>query len=438
LSVTFESKSAPPSRRKPLRKAGVLGIALVLLVTGCGGSGTDDGKVSLRVLWWGSDTRHRMTEEIIAEFEKTHPNIDIQPEFTGWNDYWDRLATNTAAGDMPDIVQHDADYLREYAERGALLELDEYMPNVIDPAKLDESVLGTGEVEGKTYAIPTGINAYSVVADPAIFEQAGVAMPDDETWTWQQFIDTAAQISRNTPDGVYGLQDIGFVDAGIQVFARQRGETLYGGEGELGVSDETLRDWFQMIVDARDSGAEPPPSRSIEVQAGNVDQSLAATRSGGMGLWWTNQLPTVSELAGRELKLLRFPGESERPGMYLKPGMFWTASSKTEHPEEAAEFIDWMVNNPRPAEIQLSDRGLPINTEVRDHIVPQLSPADQQARTFLEEITPQLASPPKLPPPGSPEVQDILIQINEAVLFDRLSPEQAAEQFRTKAENAIA
>ncbi|GAA2359838.1 extracellular solute-binding protein [Saccharopolyspora halophila] len=420
-----------------MRRAGALAAALMLLVAGCGGSAGDDGKVALRVLWWGSDTRHRMTQEMIAEFEKTHPNIDVQPEFTGWNDYWDRLATNTAGGDMPDIVQHDADYLREYAERGALLDLGEYMPGVIDPSKLDESVLRTGEVEGKTYAIPTGVNAYSIVADPAVFQQAGVAMPDDRTWTWQQFIDTAAQITRNTPDGVYGLQDVGFVDAGIKVFARQRGESLYGEEGELGVSDKTLRDWFQLIVNARDSGAEPPPSRSVEVHAGNVDQSLTATRSGALGAWWTNQFPTLAELNGRDLRLLRFPGESERPGMYLKPGMFWTVSAETEHPEAAAEFINWMVNDPRPAEIQLTDRGLPINTEVREHIVSQLSPADQQARRFLEEVTPDLSQPPKLPPPGSPEVQDILVQINQAVLFNRMTPAQAAENFRTQANSAI-
>ncbi|MEB3370398.1 ABC transporter substrate-binding protein [Saccharopolyspora mangrovi] len=419
------------------RRLGVLALSLLMLVTACSGGEAEGGKVALRVLWWGSDSRHQQTQRMIEEFEEEHPNIDVEPEFTGWNDYWDRLATGAAANDLPDVIQHDADYLREYADRGALLELDEHIPHTLDTSKLDPSVLGTGKVEGKTVAIPSGINTYGIAADPVIFEQAGVPMPDDKTWTWQQFIDTAAQITAKTPDDVHGLQDIGFVDAGLVIFARQRGEEFYAPGGGLGVSDRTLADWFRMMQQARDSQAEPEPSRSVEVQAGNVDQSLIATNKGAMGAWWTNQLPAITELSGRELRFLRFPGEQPKPGMYLKPAMLWTASSNTDHPEEAATFINWLVNSPKAAEIQLSDRGLPINTDIRHQIVDKLKPADRQAAQFLDEVTPALAPPPQIPPPGSPEVQDVLMQVNEAVLFNRISIEQAVQQFRQQATAAI-
>ncbi|MPY77867.1 MAG: extracellular solute-binding protein [Actinophytocola sp.] len=411
-----------------------------MTASACGGSaGGDDGEVTLRMSWWGSDSRHQLTQELIDAFEAEHPGITIEPEFTGWDDYWDRLATSAAGNNIPDVMQQDTRYVREYADRDALLDLNEYIPGTLDTSKLDPSVTATGQVDGATYAIPTGINAYTVVTDPEIYQQAGMELPDDETWSWDEFIDTAAKLTRETPGGTYGTQNIGFVETGLEVFARQRGESLFDENDKLGVSDETLADWFRLILESSERKAEPRPSLTVETQAGGVDQSLLATNKGAMGTWWTNELPTLTGSAGHELTLLRFPGESqaEQPGMYFKPAMFWAASSRSEHPEEAATFINWLVNSPKAAQIQLSDRGLPINTELRERISDDLEAPDQQSAKFLEKIGTDLADPPALPPPGAGEVQDILLQINEQLLFGRLSADQAAQQFRDQASAAI-
>ncbi len=413
---------------------------MAVTVSACGGSaGGDDGEVTLRMSWWGSDSRHQLTQELIDAFEAEHPGITIEPEFTGWDDYWDRLATSAAGNNIPDVMQHDTRYVREYADRDALLDLNEYIPDTLDTSQLDPAVLSTGEVDGATYAIPTGINAYTIVADPKIYQQAGVELPDDETWSWDDFIDTAAEITRNTPENVYGTQNIGFVETGFEVFARQHGEALFTEDGQLGFSEETLAEWFRIIIKSRDRKAEPPPSLSVETQAAGVDQALVGTNNGAMGSWWSNELPTLTSSAGHELKLLRFPGESQgqQAGMYYKPAMFWSASSRSEHPGEAATFINWLVNSPKAAEIQLSDRGLPINTELREQIFDKLEEPDQQAGEFLEEIGPDLADPPPLPPPGAGEVQDIMLQLNEQVLFGQMTADQAVQQFRSQASAAI-
>ncbi|MFC7616462.1 ABC transporter substrate-binding protein [Actinokineospora soli] len=291
-----------------------------------------------------------------------------------------------------------------------------------------------GTIDGKTYAIPTGVNAYTVVVNPALFEKAGVEVPDDEAWTWDQFIDTTAEISG---DGRFGVQNFGFNEAGLEVFARQRGESIFTADGAIGLSDGTLSDWFGLVLRSRDRGSEPQPSLTVEVQAAGIDQSLMATGRGATGLWWTNELSTLSKASGVELELLRFPGEAQKPGMFLKPAMFLSASARTEHPREAATFIDWMVNSPKAAEIQLSDRGLPVNTELRTAVFDKLKPADQRAGEFLAEISPGLAAPPVLPPPGAGEVQGVLQQLNEQLLFDRITVPDAVREFRAQAEAAL-
>ena len=431
------------SRRRRVRVAVPAAVtAVALLLAGCG-DGDDDsadsGNVTLRFSWWGSDKRHAATQQVIDLYESKHPNVKIEGDYVGWEDYWDRLATGVAGGNSPDVIQMESRYVREYADRGALADLKPFLGSTIRNADLDPSVAAIGEIDGKTYAIPTGVNIYAVVANPTLLKAAGAALPDDKSWTWEDLLRTASQVTKNSPKGTYGLQDMGYVDAGLEIFARQRGESIYGSDGKLAVSDATLKEWWGLIVRSRDTGAEPPASVSVEVQGGGIDQSLTATGKGALGTWWTNELPALTEGAKTDLSLLRFPGEStaSKPGMFLKPAMFYSLGQKSEHKEEAAKFLDFLVNDPEAAKIILSDRGMPVNLKNRDAIVPSLKPADQKSAAFIKEVGPSVSSPPPLPPKGAGAVNDVIQQINEQVLFNRLTVDQAVQQFRQQAESAI-
>jgi multiple sugar transport system substrate-binding protein len=430
------------SRRRRARIAVPAAMsAVALLLAGCGGDddSADSGDVTLRFSWWGSDKRHAATQQVIDLYESKHANVKIEADYVGWEDYWDRLATGVAGGNSPDVIQMESRYVREYADRGALADLKPFLGPTIRNTDLDPSVATIGEIDGKTYAVPTGVNIYAVVANPNLLKAAGATLPDDRSWSWDDLLRTASQVTKNSPKGTYGLQDMGYVDAGLEIFARQRGESIYGTDGKLAVSDATLKEWWGLIVRSRDTGAEPPASVSVEVQGGGIDQSLTATGKGALGTWWTNELPALSEGAKTDLSLLRFPGESTaaKPGMFLKPAMFYSLGQKSEHKEEAARFLDFLVNDPEAARIILSDRGMPVNLKNRDAIVPSLTAADQKSAAFIKEVGPSVSAPPPLPPKGAGAVNDVIQQINEQVLFNRLSVDQAVQQFRQQAESAI-
>lgn len=402
-----------------------------------GGSGESDGKVVLRFTWWGSDTRHAYTQELIKLYESRHPNVTIKPDYSGFSDYWNKLATSVVGGNAPDVMQQESRYIREYADRGALLDLQPYLGSTIQNADFDPSVKDVGAVDGKSYAIATGVNAFSIVANPSVFDAAKTPVPDDSTWTWEQMRDTAASVTESTPAGTYGLQEPGFVDAGLEIFARQRGSGLYTADGKLAVTEQILTEWFTYIQSLSASGATPEPSVSVEVQAGGVDQSLTATGKGALGGWWTNQLSALTEASGNELKILRVPGDSATPGTFYKPNMFWSVGAKSKHPKEAAEFVDFLLNDPEAAKIILSDRGMPINLKMRQAISDDLQPAGQAVAAFLDRIRPTIGAPAVLPPKGAGKVQTILQKTNEQVMFKKMTPEQAADDFLRQAQAAI-
>ena len=53
--------------------------------------------VTLRISWWGSQTRHDRTLAAIELFESQNPGVKIEPEYMSWGDYWIRMATLMAA-----------------------------------------------------------------------------------------------------------------------------------------------------------------------------------------------------------------------------------------------------------------------------------------------------------------------------------------------------
>src|SRR4029078_11906710 len=105
-------------------------------------------------------------------------------------------------------------------------------------------------------------------------------------------------------------------------------------------------------------GGAPDAATTVERDAGGPEQSLIGTGKGAMAWFWTNQLTAITNASGKELKLLRVPGESEeeRTGMYFKPAMYYAVSAKSEHPKEAALLVDFLLNDQAAGEILLSDR----------------------------------------------------------------------------------
>ncbi|MFG1698538.1 ABC transporter substrate-binding protein [Nonomuraea sp. NPDC049309] len=426
------------SSGKKMWSAALLATAVLAVTAACGsGSGggeSADGKVKLRFSYWGSDARQKMTEEAIKKFEAKNPNIDVEGEFSDWASYYETLSTKVAGSDAPDVISLEIRGLREYADRGTLADLS----SKVNTADIDAKVLATGAIDGKQFAIPTGVNAFSLIVNPALVKQAKAEMPDDTKWTWQDYIDLSAKITEGSGGKIIGTQ-LSWNPAYLQIYAAQKGEEFYQGN-KLGLSPQTIKDWWKIMQDLIATKGAPEAAKSSEIGATSIDQSLLGTNTGAMGMWWSNQLGAATKASGQELELLRMPKLEGAPtgGMFLQPAMFYAASSKSEHPEEAAKFIDFMINDPEAGEIILSDRGLPASSKVLAAVKDKLPEADQKTLAFLDEAKGELTDPPAAPPKGASAMEDILTRYSEEVMFGRMTPDDAAQKFITEANASIA
>ncbi|WP_314324552.1 extracellular solute-binding protein [Paenarthrobacter ilicis] len=438
--------TAAASARKTKRKLRASALvaataAAVLALTACGGGGSQaksaDGKVELRFAWWGGDKRAQVTQAAIAAFEAENPNIKIKPEYGDWSGYWDKLATQVAANDAPDIIQMDEKYITEYSTRGALLDLSKYQ---IDTSKLDKAALDAGKGEKGLTGIAAGINAATILANPAVFQAAGVAIPDDKTWTWEDFEKVAAEVTAKSPKGTYGAAAYGTDEASLGVWLRQNGKSLYTDDGKLGFEPSDISEWWSFLKEMSKNKAVPSASEVVEAEAAPLDQSGLATGKNGLAFWWSNQLPALEKAAGGELQILRFPsktGKAEDAKLWYKASQFWSASSRTKHPEETAKFIDFLANNVKAGEALLADRGVYPNSDVREAIAPKLAKADVKVVDFIDQIKPELGDAPAAPPKGAGAIQEIIKRYTSEVLFERLSTDEAGKKAVDEMKSAI-
>lgn len=409
---------------------------LVLLSTACG---SDGGQVTIRFSWWGNDDRAKVTNEAVRAFEKANPGITVRTESIDFNSYFDRLSTSVAAGDEPDVITMGGAYPREYADRGVLLDLRSVSAE-LDLSVLDEGALSNGRFEGAQYGVPTGVNTYGVIANPAIFLAAGVELPDDDTWSWDVYHRIATEISAHSPDGTFGSDDPTSTET-LDLYANQRtGTGLFGTGGGVAIERRTVRDWFTMTTGLMDEGATPPASLTAELDGQPApEQTLMGQGRAAMMFGWSNLITAYRQASGADLTLLRAPGETtdEGTGMWLQASQLYTISKRSEHPEAAAKLIDFLVSDERAADLIKADRGIPANPEIRAHLESTLDQSGKVEFGFVDRISGLVDGDFVIGPTGSTESVDILTRVNQSVLFGQSSPDQGAEQFVTELTDAV-
>lgn len=423
---------------RDLAAVGLIGGMVVGALAGCGTEEINNGEeanheeVTLRFAFWGSDTRLQNTEEIIEEFNTEYPEIQVEPEFSDWSGFWDGLNTQIAAGDAPDIFQMDAPYLREYGERGSLKDLSD-----VDLTHVPEEIIESGTIDGEYYGLASGVNSVAILANPQLFDEAGVDLPDDTTWTWDDYAEIATEIGENL-DSVYG-SSIPAEPQLIQTWLRQNGLFFNDEDGDLGFSQDDLHDYFDWLEQMRADGVFPPPEVMVEEETAAQDQSLEATGQAAMAITWTNLLGALTDASGEELTLLRLPsptGEVDDAQQWYNTGMV-SAAADTEHPEEVVTFLDFFVNDERSALINMTDRGLSANTEIRDTLIAEMDEANQEAAEFVTEIEDELGPPEPVPATGFGNVGELLGRYHQDIWFENMTTEQAAEEAYAELQNDI-
>ncbi|MDG4767673.1 ABC transporter substrate-binding protein [Solwaraspora sp. WMMD406] len=433
------SRSTAPTRRALIRTLAVavtVAIGLAACGTGEAEETTETGPVELSVFWWGGERRAELTQQALDVYAARNPGVTFTVTWQGNSGYYDKLASQAAAGNTPDLFQIDDNYLTEYADRDVVLDLTDHVDSgALDLSGFPSSLVQYGQIAGRTVAVAAAANTPGMVYNKTLVDELGVAEPTIGM-TYEELIDWAAEITGLTDGAVAGTMDPSADYKALWLWLRSQDLELYRGR-QMGFGVQDLTAWFELWAQARAREATPAAEVIRSANNGDVTQQLVATGAAATSFMWSNQLAELQKYTSDELGVVSYPGDPS--GQWARASMYWAGFRGTRHPDAVVDVIDFLVNDPQAGRILGTERGLSSNLEVRRTVQATLADDKMQASVAFEQEMAELFGPAPVPPPrGHTRIRALLITAAESVQSGSATPQEAAEQFLAQANAALA
>lgn len=397
--------------------------------------------VQIRHFWWGNPERDRRTFEVIDIFNGKNPDITVSGETLGFADYFTKLTTQIAGGNMPDVIQQGYGVLFEYINNGAVVPLDEYVGNTLDISKLDQSAIDAGTVDGKFYALSIGANSHMAMYNTRLFEEAGIVAGEDFDpygYTYEELSTLAAAIKEAT--GVPGTDDNTADYQNFSDFTVQKGANLYNEDGSYGPTQEIVEEYWSTWEMIRNAGGTPPAQESAGLSGvSELSQMGVVTGKSAMTYLWSNQLVGVQSLMQDKLGVAMYPNTPDMvPGSVVQPSQFVCLTRDSVDPEAATKYMSAFVNDLDMTKVLGLERGIPSQSDVRAALQPELTEVEALSVEFFDSIQGRTAALPPPPPSGSAEVEQTFERLAVAVLLGERSIPEVASDFLAQARAILA
>lgn len=415
--------------------AAALAVTLASCSNDSGESG-GDGDVEITFQWWGNDERAALTEEAIDLFEEKHPGITVSTSFSTIDSYIPKLATQVASNSAPDLFLIPMESVKEYSEKGATLDLTGYIGDEIKVDEISEASQKIGVVNGTTYGFTLGTATSAWIYNPTVWAEAGAKEPSGD-FAWEDLIEAGEKIRASTDGEVAALSDPGGYIAWFATWLNQQGKIGWTEEGELGFEPSDLEAWFTLMERLRESGATTDPETTTTIDQSMQNSGLARGESAGEFAAASLTGAYADTIGAENVALAPLPSDSETLAISMAGTNVAAIAANSEHPDEAAMFLDFMINDPDAAKILGLTRGIPINQANYEALIPELDGADKAVGDFVTTYQERFSEPDPLAPPGATTIPADFTLAYESIIFGQASIEEASASLYEKFEATV-
>ncbi|HEX3327659.1 MAG TPA: ABC transporter substrate-binding protein [Actinomycetota bacterium] len=173
-------------------------IAAAMLAGACtsNSQGSSGGPVKV-LLWHGYEGQEkRSLDALVAEFNKTHPDIHVQAEFNAVNDHaLQKVLTAVVGGVYPDISYLYGSWSANIQHSPITVPLNQF----VKESSMNWNDFFPGEraaatVNGKIVGVPALVDNLAIVYNKKLFKDAGISYPTPD-WTWDDFRAAASALT---------------------------------------------------------------------------------------------------------------------------------------------------------------------------------------------------------------------------------------------------
>lgn len=138
---------------------------------------TEEPSEPVVVSYWHTmaDAETEQLDAVIAAFEAQNPGIKIEATRYAYDDFKSAILTALAGEVAPDTARMDIAWVTEFADQGALMQLDGVMSGFEDiAAGTFPGPLSTNHWQGHYYGLPQNTNTQVLLWNREVFEAAGL------------------------------------------------------------------------------------------------------------------------------------------------------------------------------------------------------------------------------------------------------------------------
>lgn len=399
---------------------------------------------ALTVAWWGEGDQNKRTADALNAYA-SQSGITVDPQGTNFNNYFDRLATQVAGGNAPDVFQVFLATMAQYAARGTAEKLDDYLGSVIDTSDWAQAAKDSVFYQGEKFFVPLGLSTQpAIIYDKTVLDTIGITdlKPD---WTLAQFYDICSEAAKAlSKDGEqkFGCDDMGGNQTVFEAFVRSKGVNMFTEEGQLGFTEDDMAEWYGFWQKARDEGVAVAPEarqqggfESTGPIRGIAPITTVAATKGLQGL----QSLTKDDLVATPWP--RYSDTSERVEL-VTPIEWMVISAKSSQKEEAAKLLNFMVNDPASLAAMGISKGAPVGNTLRKEILDSGELTDTELKIYqavddaLPYSKPRVIYPPGSGPlvgPGTP----LIGLLNDQIAFGQIDIDRAVDRFFSEAKRNL-
>ncbi|MFC6356281.1 ABC transporter substrate-binding protein [Luethyella okanaganae] len=326
------------------------GIALVGGIVG-------SGKTVVTVRLW-DDKVAAAYEASFAEFEQSNSDIAIDVTVIPWSQYWTQLESDVLAGSAADIFWINSSYYADYADKGALLDIDRsfgtnaksgWAPSVVDQFTRNGSLWGIPQLSDAGIAIYYNKAALAASGVSAESLEALVWNPDPAADTFLPVVqaltkDTSGRPANDPEFDASALAQFGYNAANelqaIQLpFIGSNGGRFQDGE-EFTFTSPRTAEAMQYLVDLVNRYRVSPPAAATNADG---DYSLDQFVGGRMALFQSGlyNLASVAEAANFDWGVASIPaGPAGR--VSVTNGVAAAGNTASSHPGATRKVLAWL------------------------------------------------------------------------------------------------
>lgn len=282
--------------------------------------------------------------------------IKAEIQVLSWDEYWTLLEAGASGGTLPDVFWMHSNNAQKYMENDLLLDLTDKIAasEKIDLANYYSEISALYTSNGRQYAMPKDIDTIALWYNKAMFDEAGLAYPDD-TWTWETMADAAKKLTK--ADGSqygYAINTGNNQDSYYNVIYSYGGSVITDDKKKSGYDDPNTIKGMQVIEKMLLDKSIP----SLQILSENGADVLFNSGKVAMitqGSWMVPAFKNNEySKANADIAVLPMGPDGKRVSIYN--GLGWAAAANGKNTDAAWNLIEYLST--KEAQLKQAELGV--------------------------------------------------------------------------------